>query len=107
MTAYVVAEIEVADPETADRYRVLARKAVDEFGGTYVVRPQEPQMLEGEWVPGRTLVVLGFDNVEVLHAWYASDTYAEALEFSRQSMIRRLAVVDGDAVLGAPAPSAT
>lgn len=95
MTAFVVAEVEVTNAELADQYRVFAREAVAEFGGTYVVRPQAPVMLEGEWVAGRTLVVLGFESVERAQAWFASEAYAKALHFSRQSMIRRISLVEG------------
>lgn len=95
MTAYVIAEIEVIDAEGADKYRVLARKAVAEFGGSYVVRNEVPTMLEGDWAPGKRLVVLSFEDLARAQAWYDSDTYAQAKQYSRVSMIRRIALVDG------------
>jgi uncharacterized protein (DUF1330 family) len=97
MTAYIIAEVEVTDPTIADKYRVLARKAVAEHGGRYVVRNEIPVMLEGDWGDGKRLVVLSFDDMNRARDWYNSDAYAKALQYGRVSMIRRIALVPGAA----------
>ena len=95
MPAYVIAEVETTQPDLVAEYRDLARAAIAEFGGRYVVRNELPEGLEGEWPPGRRLVVLEFDSTERAREWYHSPSYAKALEISRKAMVRRVAILQG------------
>jgi uncharacterized protein (DUF1330 family) len=95
MPAYVIAEVEATRPDLIAEYRELARAAIAEFGGRYLVRNEVPEGLEGEWPPGKRLVVLEFPSAETAREWYRSPGYARALEISRTAMVRRVAIVDG------------
>lgn len=74
---YILAHIEVSDPEAYDRYRALAGKAVAAAGGEFLVRGGRCETLEGEWQPKR-LVVLRFPSYERAKEFYSSALYEEA-----------------------------
>jgi uncharacterized protein (DUF1330 family) len=75
--AYVLVDVDVTDPEQYDRYRPLAAASVEAYGGRYVVRGGATEVLEGDRVPNR-LVVLEFPDPDTARRWYHSPEYAEA-----------------------------
>ena len=83
MAAYLIADIEVTDPEAFDKYRAGVPATIAAYGGKYFVRGATGEVVEGEWTPKR-LVVLEFDSMERLKAWYDSPEYAD-LKKLRQS----------------------
>ena len=83
MAAYLIADIEVTDPEAFDKYRAGVPATIAAYGGKYLVRGATGEVVEGEWTPKR-LVVLEFDSMERLKAWYDSPEYAD-LKKLRQS----------------------
>ena len=94
MSAYVIVEIEVTDPETFEEYRKLVPPTIEEFGGRYIVRGGATDTLEGGWQPKR-LVVLEFEDAERARAWHASELYAPARAMREASANSRMVVVDG------------
>lgn len=74
MTAYVIAETDITDPEQYARYMAASPAAIAEGGGRFVVRGGDVEVLEGDWRPPR-LVVLEFDDVEAAQRWYDSAQY--------------------------------
>lgn len=95
MTAYVLSEVRILDPDLAQRYMSLAEESIARHGGRYIVRGADPEVPEGEWDGGRRIVVVEFPTAEVLHEWYASDDYAEALRLRDRALDRRLLFVNG------------
>ena len=83
MAAYLIGDIEVTDPETYVKYRAGVPATVAAFGGKYLVRGAEAEVAEGTWSTNR-LVVLEFESMERLKAWYDSPEYAD-LKKLRQS----------------------
>ncbi|HEX5586493.1 MAG TPA: DUF1330 domain-containing protein, partial [Acidimicrobiia bacterium] len=71
MTAYVLVDMDVTDPARYDEYRALAGPSVAQYGGRYLVRGGASEVLEGDRVPNRT-VVLEFDDLDAARRWYAS-----------------------------------
>ena len=63
MVAYVIAEIEVNNPEEYDSYREGVPETVERYGGKYLVRGGAIEEVEGDWVPPR-LVVIQFDDMD-------------------------------------------
>jgi uncharacterized protein (DUF1330 family) len=100
MPAYVISEVEVRDAKLVETYRALAAATIAKYGGRYIVRGGEPELLEGAPAPNR-FVVVEFPSLERARAWYRSPEYAEALEVRRDALDRRLILVDG--VMGEPA----
>ncbi len=94
MSAYVIAEIEVTDPETFEEYRKLVPPSIEAFGGRYVVRGGAIDSREGGWQPKR-MVVIEFDDAARAKAWHDSDLYAPARSLREASTRTRMIVVEG------------
>lgn len=94
MSAYVIVEIEVTDPETFEEYRKIVPPTIEAFGGRYIVRGGATDTLEGGWRPKR-LVVLEFEDAERAKAWHSSEMYAPALAMREASATTRMVVVEG------------
>jgi len=77
VTAYVLVDVDVTDAEQYERYRPLAAASVEQYGGRYVVRGGASEVLEGDRVPNR-LVVLEFPDADSARRWYHSPEYATA-----------------------------
>jgi uncharacterized protein (DUF1330 family) len=99
IAGYVIAEIEIEDAERYEDYKRLVPATLEAFGGRFVVRGGKTEVLEGDWTPGR-LVVLEFPSVEEARAWYESDEYREAKLVRQRYSTATLLLVEG-----VPAPS--
>ncbi len=75
MTAYVIVDIEVLDPENYKEYVMLAPESVKLYGGRYLARAGKTETLEGEWQANR-LVILEFESIEKAKQWLNSPEYA-------------------------------
>ena len=74
MAAYLIAEVEVKDPETYEEYRRQVASTIEKFDGRFIIRGGATEILEGQWKP-RRLVVLEFPDMDTLKRWYNSDDY--------------------------------
>lgn len=92
--AYVIADLDVIDPEAFARYRELSTAAAAEHGARFLVRGGASQVLEGDRQPGR-LVVLEFDDVETARRWYASAQYTQARAVRESAATASLVLVEG------------
>lgn len=77
MTAYVLVDVDVTDAARYDEYRTLAAVSVEQYGGRYIVRGGASEVLEGDRVP-RRLVVLEFPDADAARRWYQSPEYTDA-----------------------------
>ena len=75
MTAYIIVDLEVTDPELFDQYRAAVPATISAYGGKYLVRGGALEVLEGPWQPKR-VIVLQFDSMARLKEWYGSPDYA-------------------------------
>jgi uncharacterized protein (DUF1330 family) len=103
MSAFVVVDVTVRDPETYEQYKTLAQRSVEQHGGVYVARGGATEVLEGRWQPKR-LVILEFPSVEAARRWWDSPEYAEAKAIRQRSASTDMVVVEG---YDAPAPQWT
>lgn len=94
MTAYVIADIDVHDPETYREYVALVPGTVEPFGGRFMVRGGERETLEGEWRPAR-LVIIEFPSADHARRWYESDAYVAAMAIRRRASTGSLVLVEG------------
>ena len=94
MPAYLVSDLTVRNAEAFETYRTRAAKAIAQFGGRYLVRGGDIQMLEGQWKP-RLLVIVEFPSMEQARSWYGSPEYAAALEVHDIALERNLILADG------------
>ena len=94
MAGYVVAQMTVTDPDAFADYPGQAGPTVAAFGGRYVVRGGPIDNIEGDWSPGR-MVIIEFDSVERAKAWYDSQIYEEAKALRIRSTMSSLMIVEG------------
>ena len=94
MAAYVIVRIEVTDPEAFEAYRQQVPAVIEQFGGEYVVRGGEQEVLEGDWPFSRT-VVLKFPSMDQARAWHASSEYEGPKALRRSASKGSMIVVEG------------
>lgn len=91
--AYVVTEIAVTDPEAFKEYAPKVQPSFAPFGGRYVVRGGQTHSLAGE--PPKRVVVLAFDDIAQVRAWYDSPQYETLKALRDKSGKARIFAVEG------------
>jgi uncharacterized protein (DUF1330 family) len=94
MSAYVIVEIDVHDPVRYEDYKAMTPSSIFAFGGKFVVRGPKVLTLEGDWNPGR-FVVLEFPSVERALEWWSSPEYAPAKALRQATANTQMILVDG------------
>ncbi len=94
MAAYIIATIEVTDPELFETYRAQVSPTIDKHGGKYLVRGGDVEVLEGNQ-PARRTVVLEFESLEKARGWYYSDDYAGPKELRIKATESNVMIVNG------------
>ena len=94
MPAYVLGDITVTDPERYRDYTRHTESTLEPFGGRFVVRGGAHEVLEGDWAPGR-LVVIEFPDADAARAWYGSERYREILPIRQEASTGSLVLVEG------------
>ena len=102
MPAYLINDMEVTDPDLLEEYKKLSPATIQQYGGRFLARGGELDVLEGEWRPKR-LVILEFPSLEQAKAWANSAEYAPAKQLRQRASRSNIIVVDG----AAPAKSGT
>ncbi len=86
MTAYMIFEIEITDPQGWEAYRKVAGPVMTAAGGRFVLSGDRIEPLEGDWAPA-SLSVVAFPSADVARQFYHSDDYAR-LKLLRQAASR-------------------
>lgn len=94
MPGYIIVDVEVTDPEAYARYRAAVPETIAAYGGKFLVRGGHTETLEGDWTPGR-LVVLEFESVERAKAWWSSQEYAAPKQLRQSASVTQMIVVEG------------
>ncbi len=94
MTAYVVFQGRVEDPEKYETYRPGAGESVAEAGGRFLARGGASTPLEGEDPPPRT-VIIEFDSVDSAQRWYDGAAYSAVKGIRQAASTGRMYIVEG------------
>jgi uncharacterized protein (DUF1330 family) len=94
MPAYLLAEIQVTDAAAYEPYRPLAAASIARFGGRYLVRGGNADLLEGTPEPQR-MVVIEFPDADTARRWYNSEEYQAALKIRQAASHGRVMLVEG------------
>ena len=94
MPAYVIVDIQITDPVLYEDYKQVAAPTVAAFDGKYIVRGGAAEALEGDWAPGR-IVVLEFPTAARAREWWASQDYAPAKELRHASATTAMILAEG------------
>jgi uncharacterized protein (DUF1330 family) len=74
MTAYVIFDVEIHNPERYQDYMAQVKPLVDAAGGHYLLRGGNHKVYEGDWIP-RRLVLFEFPSVADFEEFYYGATY--------------------------------
>lgn len=91
---YVIGQVSVTDPEGYAKYPPMASKSVAAFGGEYIVRGGTSEVVEGDPV-GNRIVIIRFPSYEKALAWYNSEAYGEAKPLRAEASKMTMTIVEG------------
>jgi uncharacterized protein (DUF1330 family) len=90
---YIIAEVDVKDVPTFQKYAAQVPETLAPFQGRDIVRGGKTESLEGE--PPKRIVVIAFDSVDKARAWYNSPAYDAIKSLRINSTKSRLFLVEG------------
>ena len=91
---YIIASVNVTDPAAYEVYKKLSTDAMRVHGAEVLVRGGAVETLEGDWNPGRT-VILKFPSVQAAKAYWDSPEYRAARAAREGAAVMRMVVVEG------------
>jgi len=94
MASYILVDVKITDPSRYEEYKKLTPGTLSPYQGKFIVRGGPAETLEGDWNPGR-IIVLEFPTTERAKAWWSSDGYAPAKAIRQAASIARMIVVEG------------
>ena len=94
MAAYLIAEIEITNPEGYAAYTKVVPATVEKYGGKFLIRGGKFEKLEGDWHPTR-VVLLEFPSLEQAKRWYNSEEYREPKALRFKTAKTNLILVEG------------
>ena len=96
MPAYIIAQVDVTDPDRYQEYARLAGPATQKYGGRFLVRGGAKTVLEGR-IPGARIVVTEFPDVAAAKRFYDSVEYQAARQKRLGAADFNMMVVEGAA----------
>jgi uncharacterized protein (DUF1330 family) len=94
MPAYIIVDVTIHNAENYEGYKKLTPASVAAYDGKFIVRGGKTETLEGNWQPGR-FVVLQFPSVEQAKEWWASQEYAPAKAIRQANAETKMILVEG------------
>lgn len=94
MPAYIIVDVKITDPSRYEDYKKLTPASLVPFQGKFIVRGGPTETLEGDWTPGR-IVVLEFPTLERAKAWWSSAGYAPAKAIRQSASVTQMIVAEG------------
>jgi uncharacterized protein (DUF1330 family) len=91
---YVVGHITVTNPDGYAQYSAAVPQTIADFGGRYLVRGGDAQVLEGSGL-GQRHVVLVFPSRAQAEAWYHSAAYQAIIGHRQANSTGQLVMVEG------------
>ena len=94
MTAYLLVDVDIHDPEGFQEYRTRTPEFIAKHGGEFLVKGGEFEVIEGDWKPNR-LILFKFPNRQAIRNFFADPDYAKvaAIRFKTSKTIA--VAVDG------------
>lgn len=87
MTAYLIANYTIVDPEKYAQYQEAVEPTVFQYDGKPLVAGADFDVMAGE--PQQVVIVLEFESKDAINAWYTSE------EYSKIKHLREEASADG------------
>jgi len=93
MPAYIIVDVTIHNAENYEGYKKLTPASVAAYDGKFIVRGGKTETLEGNWQPGR-FVVLQFPSVERAKEWWASEEYGPAKAIRQANAETKMILVE-------------
>ncbi len=95
MTAYVIVDTKINNPEAYEEYKALAKPIAETFGGIYRTRGGAMEVLENDlWTPTR-IVIVEFPDMESAKRFADSEEYAPVKAIRHANAECTLAIIEG------------
>jgi uncharacterized protein (DUF1330 family) len=94
VAAYVIAEIEITNPEGYKEYTIHVPATIAKYGGRFLVRGGAAEVLEGDW-PQQRRVIIEFASLEAARRWWNSPEYEKPKAMRRANSQGRLILLEG------------
>jgi len=94
VSAYVIAQITVQDPDEYQHYLDGFSPIFERHGGRMVGRSMDAEVIEGEWARPRT-VIMRFPASEDARRWYVDPDYKALAEHRHRSSKANIVLVGG------------
>jgi len=96
MSAFVIVDTKIHDAEGYERYKALARPIAEQYGGRYLVRGGEMDVVDEQlWSPTR-VVVVEFPDMDSARRFNESDEYAPVKALRHRYADSTLLIVSGE-----------
>lgn len=92
MAVYLIADLEIANPDEFQKYGEKVVMTVKQYGGRYLIRGGDVQVLEGV-SKAKRITILEFPSVEQLQKWYNSPEYQAIMGFRHRAAVGTLLIV--------------
>ena len=93
-SVHVIASVTVTNPTQYEEYRKWSTLAMQAHGAEVCVRGGKVEVLEGDWNPGRT-VILKFPSFDAARAFYDTPEYQKAKAAREGAAVMRMVCVEG------------
>ena len=94
MTAYLLVDLDIHDQEGFQEYRSQVPKFAAKYGGEYLVKGGEFEVIEGDWKPHR-LVLFKFPDRQAIRNFFADPDYAKIAAVRFRTSKSTIVAVDG------------
>lgn len=94
MAVYIVARVEIKNPEAYQEYSRQVLGILTQYGGKFLVRGGKAEILEGSMEPHR-LVVIEFEDADQARRWYYSPEYQAIARIRQANSEGNLYLVEG------------
>lgn len=94
MAAYLVARVEITNPDAYENYKKLAAEAIAKHDGRYLARGGHMETLEGD-EESRRVVIVEFPTLEKAKTFYNSPEYQEAKAAREGTATGQFVIIDG------------
>ena len=95
MAAYIIARINVKDPDTYKKYTAQTPNLVAQFGGRFIVRGGRMELLEGDNPELSRTILIEFPSYEQAQTFYHSPEYQDIVKLRWQASDGQLVLVEG------------
>jgi len=95
MSAYLIVDTRIENPEKYEEYKTLAKPIAEKYGGVYRARGGDMDLLETDlWTPTR-MVIIEFPDMDAARAFVDSEEYAPVKPLRRNNAKCTLTILDG------------